>query len=76
MEKRWALCLRRVGTFTGRRSLPYCPALCKFPWNDFAALADAVNADTAAIILEPIQGEGGIQVPDADYLPRVRKLCD
>jgi LysW-gamma-L-lysine/LysW-L-ornithine aminotransferase len=38
------------------------------PFNDLDALFEAVNHDTAAIVLEPIQGEGGINVPDADYL--------
>jgi acetylornithine/LysW-gamma-L-lysine aminotransferase len=38
------------------------------PFNNLDALFEAVNHDTAAIVLEPIQGEGGINVPDADYL--------
>jgi len=45
------------------------------PWNDAAALEAAITDDTAAIIVEPVQGEGGIQVPDAGYLPAVRKIC-
>ena len=40
------------------------------------ALAEAVDAHTCAVLLEPIQGEGGINVPDDDYLPAVRQLCD
>lgn len=46
------------------------------PYNDIAALAAAMNEHTAAVMLEPIQGEGGIQVPDATYLEQVRALCD
>ncbi|KYZ77766.1 acetylornithine aminotransferase [Anaerosporomusa subterranea] len=46
------------------------------PYNDIAALAAAMNEQTAAVMLEPIQGEGGIQVPDATYLEQVRALCD
>jgi acetylornithine/N-succinyldiaminopimelate aminotransferase len=46
------------------------------PYNDIAALTAAMNEQTAAVMLEPIQGEGGIQVPDAAYLEQVRALCD
>lgn len=45
-------------------------------YNDIAALAAMMNDKTAAVMLEPIQGEGGIQVPDATYLAKVRELCD
>jgi len=46
------------------------------PLNDIDALAEAVNEQTAAILLEPLQGEGGVNVADAGYLQAVRKLCD
>ena len=46
------------------------------PYNNIAALAQAMNSQTAAVMLEPIQGEGGIQVPDPSYLEQVRALCD
>jgi acetylornithine aminotransferase len=36
----------------------------------------ALDSRTAAILVEPIQGEGGVHVPDDDYLPGLRKLCD
>jgi acetylornithine aminotransferase len=36
----------------------------------------AIDSHTAAILVEPIQGEGGVNVPDDDYLPGLRKLCD
>lgn len=45
-------------------------------YNDIAALEGAVNANTCAVLLEPIQGEGGVHVPDAAYLQRARALCD
>jgi len=45
------------------------------PFNDIDALDKAVTDKTYAIMLEPIQGEGGIIIPDADYLMQVRKLC-
>ena len=46
------------------------------PFNDLAALERAIGPDSAAVMLEPIQGEGGVRVPDGDYLEKVRKLCD
>lgn len=46
------------------------------PYNDLAALEAAMSKKTCAVLLEPIQGEGGINVPDDGYLPGVRKLCD
>ena len=46
------------------------------PFGDAQALADAVDDLTAAIVLEPIQGEGGVHVPPADYLAHARALAD
>ena len=46
------------------------------PFNDADALAEAISPCTCAVMLEPIQGEGGVVVPDADYLAKVRKVCD
>ena len=46
------------------------------PFNDVAALEEAITEKTCAVLLEPIQGEGGIKIPDVDYLAKVRKLCD
>jgi predicted acetylornithine/succinylornithine family transaminase len=46
------------------------------PLNDMAALEAAVDETTAAILLEPLQGEGGVNIADADYLRAVRELCD
>ena len=36
----------------------------------------AITEDTCAVLLEPIQGEGGVRVPDQNYLGQVRELCD
>lgn len=46
------------------------------PFNDFSALANQVDDRTAAILLEPIQGESGVHPADKAYLQKVRKLCD
>ncbi|HEY5472193.1 MAG TPA: aspartate aminotransferase family protein, partial [Candidatus Limnocylindrales bacterium] len=46
------------------------------PFNDAAALRAAVSSVTCAVMLEPIQGEGGVVVPDAGYLQEVRRICD
>ena len=55
---------------------PLMPGFIMVPFGDIEAIKKAITADTAAIILEPIQGEGGINIPPDDYLPQVRKLCD
>ncbi len=44
-------------------------------FGDIQAMAEAINEETAAIILEPIQGEGGLIVPPEDYLHQVQALC-
>ena len=54
---------------------PLIPGFMSVPFNDLAALEKAVTARTAAVILEPIQGEGGIRVAEARYLTQVRQLC-
>ena len=46
------------------------------PYNDIAALEAAISDKTCAVLLEPIQGEGGVIVPDSAYLKQVRQLCD
>jgi putrescine aminotransferase len=45
------------------------------PYGDAGAIAAAIDNETAAVILEPIQGEGGVIVPPDDYLPAVRQIC-
>lgn len=46
------------------------------PYNDAEALKSAVNGETGAVILEPVQGEAGVYVPDNDYLRAARQICD
>lgn len=58
---------------------PFKPLLDGFthvPFNDIEAMKKSITTETAAVIIEPIQGEGGIIVPNDDYLPAVRRLCD
>lgn len=58
---------------------PFFPLMSGFehvPFNDIAALEKKIDSDTAAVIIEPIQGEGGIIIPDPSYLSSVRALCD
>ena len=46
------------------------------PFNDVAALRSAIGSSTCAVMLEPVQGEGGVRCPDKDYLKAVRQICD
>jgi acetylornithine/N-succinyldiaminopimelate aminotransferase len=46
------------------------------PYNDSEALKAAVTNETGAVILEPVQGEAGVYVPDPDYLRAARQVCD
>jgi acetylornithine aminotransferase len=46
------------------------------PFNDLEALENAIDDEVCAVIVEPIQGEGGVVCPGPDYLKGVRKLCD
>jgi len=58
---------------------PYAPfgINAKFvPFNDLQAIKEAVSKDTAGIILEPVQGQGGVNIPSNGYLEAVRELCD
>jgi len=54
---------------------PLVPGFVYAPFNDFAAIESLVSDRTAAILLEPIQGEGGIHVADQAYLKHLRELC-
>ncbi|MCD6153475.1 MAG: acetylornithine transaminase [Syntrophobacterales bacterium] len=46
------------------------------PFDDIPAVKNAITEKTCAVMVEPIQGEGGVQIPVHDYLQRLRKLCD
>jgi putrescine aminotransferase len=55
---------------------PLMPGVKHVPFGDAEALASAVGEDTAAVMLEPVQGEAGVIVPPDDYLPAAREVCD
>ena len=55
---------------------PLVEGFVRVPFNDVEAVKEATTARTAAVLLEPIQGEGGVNVPDDNYLPQVRAWCD
>ncbi|KQO63782.1 ornithine--oxo-acid transaminase [Curtobacterium sp. Leaf261] len=55
---------------------PYTPGFRIVPYGDADALAAAMDETVVGVLLEPIQGEGGVIIPPADYLPAVRRICD
>jgi ornithine--oxo-acid transaminase len=54
---------------------PYTPGFVTVPYGDAAALAAAIDETTVAVLLEPIQGEGGVVIPPDGFLRDVRRLC-
>lgn len=55
---------------------PLVPGFSHVPYNDLAAMAAAIEPTTCAIMVEPVQGEGGVVPADPDYLAGLRALCD
>ena len=55
---------------------PMLAGITHIPYNNFAKLKESVTKDTAAVILEPVQGEGGVRVGDKEFFRSVRDLCD
>jgi acetylornithine/N-succinyldiaminopimelate aminotransferase len=55
---------------------PLAEGFARVPYNDVEAVKAATKANTVAVMVEPIQGEGGVNVPDEGYLPALRKWCD
>lgn len=54
---------------------PFTPGFLEVPFNDINAFRSAINKNTAAFMFEPIQGEGGILMPDENYLRQAQQIC-
>jgi acetylornithine/LysW-gamma-L-lysine aminotransferase len=55
---------------------PLVPGFCHVPYNNIEALDQAVNEETAAVILEVVQGEGGVYPANPEYVQAARRICD
>jgi ornithine--oxo-acid transaminase len=55
---------------------PFTPGFVTVPFADAQAVADAIDDDTVAILLEPVQGEAGVIVPPPGYITQLREICD
>ena len=56
--------------------LPLVPGFKHFPPNNLDKIKEAITDKTAAVLVEPIRGEGGVLVPSDDFLPGLREICD
>ncbi|MFW5845389.1 MAG: acetylornithine transaminase [Planctomycetota bacterium] len=68
--------LAMTGTAAYREPFAPLPAVDFVPYGDVGALEQAMRPDVSALVLEPLQGEGGVRVPPAGYLQQARALCD
>ena len=69
--------LAATGTVRYREPFEPMPAgFSHVPWNDLDALREATDDNTVAVLMEPIQGEGGVNAPAPGYLQGVRQWCD
>jgi acetylornithine/N-succinyldiaminopimelate aminotransferase len=56
--------------------LPLLPGFIYVPFNDIEAMESAFSDEVAAVMVEPIQGEGGINIAEQEYMQTIRRLCD
>ncbi len=54
---------------------PLMPGFKQVPYNNLRAVERALDSRTCAVLVEPVQGEGGVNIPSPDYLPGLRRLC-
>jgi ornithine--oxo-acid transaminase len=54
---------------------PFTPGFRIVPYGDAAALQEAIDENTVAVLIEPIQGEAGVRIPPTGYLPALREIC-
>lgn len=55
---------------------PLPPGFVNVEWNDVDAIKAATSANTCAVMVEPVQGEAGVRIPDAGYVAAIRRWCD
>jgi len=68
-------------TATGQQKVkhgfePLLPGFVHVPFDNIKAIEEVIDNETVAIMVEPIQGEGGIRIPSPRYLKKIRKICD
>ncbi|MBO7448409.1 aspartate aminotransferase family protein [bacterium] len=54
---------------------PLVPGFTYVPYNDISAMEQTIDDETVAVILEPVQGEGGVNIPTKEYMTKLRQLC-